>query len=103
MADGYVVLDTKVFDTVIRQSGPLVQQYREINEEYDEIVRELLDIWKGEGADAFRQDAYTVKSNISGIYDILKIMCDTLTDCRAIFGEADAALGEYNRNMSVGG
>lgn len=98
MADGYVLLDTKAFDTFISESGSLVQRYREINNEYDAIVRTLLDVWKGEGADAFRRDAFTVKGNIAGIYDILKTMCDTLTDCRQVFSEADQSLGAYNRN-----
>lgn len=98
MADGYVLLDTKVFDTFIKESSSLTARYREINQQYDDIVRTLLDIWKGQGADAFRADAYTVKNNINGIYDILKTMCDTLTDCRQVFSEADQSLGAYNRN-----
>lgn len=103
MADeGYVLLDTRVFDTFIGQTGSLVNRYREINEQYDSTVRALLDVWKGEGAEAFRTDAAAVRSNISGIYDILKIMCDTLTDCRQVISEADHSLGDYNRNPGSG-
>ena len=101
-SEGYVVLDTKVFDQFIEQSVSFEERYRAINESYDEIVRTLLANWEGEGADAFRTDANAVRSNITGIYDILKTMCDTLKDCRQVFAEADTALGEYNRNPSSG-
>ena len=94
----YVLLDTKVFDEVISRKESLIQKYDEINTTYDEIVKVLLENWQGQGADAFRSDASKVKANITGIYDILKTMCDTLTDCRQIFEECDKALGEYNRN-----
>ena len=95
---GFVVLDTRAFDAVIEKKEDLITSYAKINEEYDRIVKSLLDNWKGRGADAFQRDAQTVKTNIVGIYDILKIMCDTLTDCRKVFEECDKTLGDFNRN-----
>ena len=96
--NGYVVLDTKAFDEAIAKKQDLINSYNALNEEYDRIVGNLLSNWKGRGAAAFEKDASTVKTNIVGIFDILKTMCDTLTDCKAVFAECDAALGEYNRN-----
>ena len=96
------VLDTKAFDAFITESPNLVQRYDTLNTTYDDIVKILLNDWVGEGAEAFRIDAKKVKANITGIYDILKIMCDTLTDCRQIFEECDKSLGDYNRNPSSG-
>lgn len=99
MADrGCVVLDTRVIDAAINKKDSLISAYNRLNEEYDRIVADLLSNWKGQGASAFKRDAETVKTNIVGIFDILRTMCDTLTDCREIFAECDAALGEYNRN-----
>ncbi len=100
--NGYVVLDTRAFDDAISRKADLINSYDALNTEYDRIVTELLNNWKGKGADAFKKDAQTVKTNIVGIYDILKIMCDTLTDCRSVFAECDTALGEYNRNPESG-
>ena len=96
--NGYVVLDTKAFDKAIAKKQSLINSYNELNREYDRIVNNLMANWKGRGATAFQKDAATVKTNIVGIFDILKIMCDTLTDCKEIFAECDSALGEYNRN-----
>lgn len=95
---GYICLDTKAFDAAIAKKEHLISLYNEINEDYDRIVDNLRKNWKGRGAIAFQIDAQAVKTNIVGIFDILKIMCDTLVDCREIFRECDSALGEYNRN-----
>lgn len=96
--NGYVILDTKAFDAAIGMKDDLIRSYDALNTEYDRIVNTLMQSWKGRGATAFQRDAETVKTNINGIYDILRTMCDTLEDCRTIFAECDAALGEYNRN-----
>ena len=96
----YIKLDTRAFDKAIAQKDSLVNEYNAINTAYENAVSTLLKDWIGRGADAFKDDAKKVKENIAGIYDILKIMCDTLTDCREVFGECDRSLGEYNRNPS---
>jgi len=98
MADqGCICLDSKAFDNAIAKKDELVNTYNQLNDDYDRIVTNLLNNWKGRGADAFAEDARTVKTNIVGIFDILKTMCDTLIDCRAVFAECDTALGESNR------
>lgn len=95
---GYVALDTRAFDNAIAKKQGLINSYNALNQEYDRIVNNLMANWKGRGAKAFKKDATTVKTNIVGIFDILKTMCDTLSDCKEIFAECDTALGEYNRN-----
>lgn len=96
-----VTLDTRAFDQAIEKKDSLIKSYQELNERYDGIVSDLLSNWKGKGADAFARDAKTVRANITGIFDILKIMCDTLVDCKAIFLECDQALGTYNRDPNA--
>ena len=98
MNEEYVLLDTKVFDQFIAEKDELIARYTEIENKYKTIVETLLQDWVGEGASAFEDDAKKVKSNIAGIYDILKVMCDTLTDCRQVFGECDTKLGEINKD-----
>lgn len=97
----YVLLDTRVFDTAAEKKNQFLSTYNKINRDYEAIVIELLQNWKGRGADAFARDAGTVRANLTGIYDILKTMCDALTDCREIFDECDTALAEFNRNPEV--
>ena len=97
----YVLLDTRVFDAAVEKKAQLLSAYNKINRDYESVVKELLQNWKGHGADSFARDAGTVRANLTGIYDILKTMCDALTDCREIFAECDTALGEFNRKPDV--
>lgn len=97
-AEGFVLLDTDAIDAAISKKGDFLKRYDQINQDFDRIVETLLDNWKGRGARAFENDAYEVRTNLTGIYDILKTMCDVLTDCREIIGEIDSAIGQYNRN-----
>lgn len=96
MSEEHVLIDTALIDKAVSRKEHILSEYNAINDEYDRIIRDLLKSWQGKGADAFRRDAEKVKSNISGIYDILKIMCDTLEDCKEIIAEADTSLGNYN-------
>lgn len=57
------------------------------------------DNWKENGAKAFQEDAKRVQSNITGIGDILKTMCDMLYDCKDVFMESDQTLGKNNREI----
>ena len=94
----YNLLDTSTFETFISSQGKLRQQYSDIQTRYKQIVNELLEHWKGHGADAFREDSQKVISNLVGINDILSTMCDTLNDCYDIFSECDSSLGKNNKN-----
>ena len=96
-SEEYNVLDTRIIDSVISKREHWMQTYNEIDRNYQDAVKKLLENWQGRGADAFREDTRAVQRNISGVYDILRTMCDTLTDCRELFSERDAGLGNYNR------
>lgn len=98
----YNLLDTKTFENFIDSQNKLKERYRDICTRYDTIIRELLENWKGYGAEAFQEDSEKVKSNITGIEDILSTMCDTLRDCYEIFEECDTALGNNNREAMNG-
>ncbi|MEE0954243.1 MAG: hypothetical protein U0L49_00335 [Eubacterium sp.] len=102
MDERFQLLDTKAFDRALSKKQSLINSYDSINNEYDRIVNDLLKNWKGRGADAFKKDATTVKTNLTGIFDILKIMCDTLTDAKTVFTECDTVIGDFNRNPDSG-
>lgn len=93
----FVLLDTKAFDDFISAKDSILSKYDQLNKDYDTIVNELLANWDGYGASAFAKDIHKVKNNIVGIKEILKTMCDTLSDCRDIYGECDYSLGKANR------
>ena len=94
----FVVLDTRAFNEALTKKESLISAYDALNKEYDSIIEDLQENWKGRGAAAFQKDAQVVKTNLIDLFDILKLLCDTLEDCKEIFTECDVALGEYNRN-----
>ena len=98
MDNGYVLLDTSAFDSAIAQRERLENEYKALNDDYDRIVRELSENWRGRGADAFKKSATDIRTNIVGISDILDTMMQTLIDCREVFRDYDKKLGEYNPN-----
>lgn len=102
MSDELILLDTRAFDKALEMKDTLLKDYDAINKDFDDAVNALLKNWKGRGADAFKKDAQTVRTNIVGLNDILKTMCDMLEDCKDIFAECDSALGEFNRNPQSG-
>jgi uncharacterized protein YukE len=95
---GYNTLDTRAFDNFIYEKSSLISTYNGLCEEYNSIVSTLYDAWKGRGAEAFESDTQKVKTNLIGVQDILKTVCDILIDCRAVFGECDTSLGSLNRD-----
>jgi uncharacterized protein YukE len=90
------LLDTRALDAVKGTKDKIVGDYDQVDDEYGNIVNDLLTVWEGRGADAFRENATKAKSNIGDIYETLKTMSDTLTDCRLVIGESDNGMGEYN-------
>lgn len=95
---GLVLLDTRAFDKALALRDSILKEFDSINTRYGEIEKVLLDNWKGRGADAFRKDSNAVRTNLTGLNDIMKTMCDTLADCKDVFAQCDASLGEYNSN-----
>ena len=107
---GYNLLDSRKFDEFINARASLLSEYDSINQKFNTIVQNLanpqnpqISNWKGQGADAFIQDAQQVRTNIKGIQDILKTMCDTLIDCRTVFEECDISLGKANESTGESG
>ena len=98
----YKCLDTRVFDRCIQRKENFISRYDDIVTSYDDIVKKLGEQWKGQGADTFISDAKKVRTNITGIADILSTMCSTLQECREIIANCDKSLGDYNRDPGKG-
>ena len=94
----YHCVDTRVIDRCIEQKDSFIRRYDKIVTDYNKIVDRLSANWVGRGADAFINDARVVRTNITGIADILANMVNVLTDIRQVLGEVDHQLGESNRN-----
>ncbi len=92
----YVCIDTRVFDKCIQKKDKFIKQYAAITTRYLQILRKME--WVGEGASAFISDANKVRTNLTGIGDILSTMCNVISDCRSVIEQTDKTLGDANRN-----
>lgn len=97
-AGEYHCIDTRIMDRCIEKKDSFIARYDKIVTDYDKIVADLSGNWFGEGAHAFIEDARVVRTNITGIADILANMVNVLVDIRAVVGEVDHQLGDMNRN-----
>lgn len=99
MADetGFNYLNLAYIDDFIKQREDFTNRYNKIAEDFKNITEKLLENWAGEGADAFRADAQNVGTNLTGIGEMLGLMCDTLSDCGEVFTQVDKAIGEMNK------
>ena len=100
MADNndIIAIDSRDMDRCINMKDTFISRYDDIVTSYDEIVARLSENWKGYGAETFISDAKVVRTNITGIADILSTMCSTLQEVRVIIGEVDKQIADYNRN-----
>lgn len=94
----YNLLDVRYIDEFIDKKDAFISKYNELNKRYDKIISQLLEHWKGYGAESFEEDTKKVKENITGIEETLKVMCDTLQDCKSIFEETDKKLKTINED-----
>ena len=94
----FKLLDTSSFDNFINNKNKFIDTYESIQKDYIKIVDELMENWKGKGAEAFYKDAMEIKTNISNIGEILQTMCDMLIDCKKIYEECDKSIKEVNKN-----
>lgn len=92
----YHCIDTRVMDRCMQKKDEFIRRYAAITTRYDAIMKKIE--WYGEGANAFIDDANKVRTNLTGIGDILSTMCNVLKDCRTIVEEVDKSLAESNRN-----
>lgn len=94
----YHCIDTRVMDNCINKRESFISRYDEIVTFYDEIIKGLEGNWEGKGADTFFSDAKEIRTNITGIADILAHMCNALRDCRDVVADCDSSLADLNRN-----
>lgn len=100
-AGGACILhDTAIIKAEMAKKEYFLQRYNDIQSEYSRIIKILLENWKGEGADSFKEDTDIIGKNILNLFEILKAMSDTLTDCVSLLEEKSKALSDYNANPS---
>ena len=84
-------------------SAEVIAEFNSIRDEFDSINSTLLGKWRGEGANAYRNETDHILENIGGIKEILdSINNSVVKDIKDSYLELDNALCEFNRNPQSG-
>lgn len=100
MADGgFVSADIDKIAEFERKSQEAITEFNAIKTKFDDINAKLLGKWKGEGADAYKQETDHILENIGGIKDILDgINNGVVKDIKDSYLSLDEELAEFNKN-----
>lgn len=99
MNTGFVSADIEKLVQFEKDSADAIKEFNEIKTDFESINSNLLGIWEGKGADAYRIETDHILENIGGIEDVLKgINEGVLKDIKNCYLKLDDELGELNRN-----
>lgn len=102
-SSGFVLADIVKISQFEQKSQEAIAEFDAIKEKFNEINATLLSKWKGEGADAYKQETDHILENIGGIKDVLDAINNgVVKDIKDSYLQLDAELGEFNRNPQSG-
>lgn len=95
----FVSADITAIARFMDQSPEVIEEFGRIKKKFEDINKELLKKWKGEGADAYKYETDHILENIGGIKDVLDgINNSAIKSIRDEYSKLDEELGEFNRN-----
>ena len=95
----FVSADITAIAKFMDQSPDVIKEFGRIKTKFEDINKELLRHWKGEGADAYKYETDHILENIGGIKDVLDgINNSAIKSIRDEYSKLDEELGEFNRN-----
>ena len=101
MATGFNSADIEQLTTFEKDSADAITEFDAIKAKFEEINTTLLNKWKGEGADAYKQETDHILENIGGIKDVLdSINNSAVKSIRDEYSKLDEKLAEFNKNPS---
>lgn len=104
MADGaFVSADIAKISKFMSDSEEAITEFDAIKEEFNSINSTLLNKWKGEGADAYKNETDHILENIGGVKDVLdSINNGAVKSIKDEYTNLDNQLAEFNRNPQSG-
>lgn len=101
MASTFVSADIGAISKFMSDSEDAIREFDSIKEKFEDINTTLLNKWKGEGADAYKQETDHILENIGGIKDVLDgINNGAVKSIKDEYTNLDNQLAEFNLNPS---
>ena len=101
MANDFISADTSIISKFKSDSADAIETFDSIKEGFDSINKELLKVWKGKGADAYRKETDHILENVGGIKDVLDAINEgAVGSVWEEYSKLDEELAEFNKNPS---
>ncbi len=95
----FVSADTTKIAEFETQSAEAVKEFNSIKEEFRRINSDLLTLYRGVGADAYKDEADNILEKIQDIAGTLSEISESMKCIRSTYSELDEQLAEYNRSL----
>ena len=91
----FVSADTTKIAEFEKQGKEAIKEFNKIKEEYGD----LLAVYKGVGADAYKYETDNILEKIGSVEDVLNAITESMSGIRSTYSEFDDELGESNRSL----
>lgn len=100
MADSaFVSADTIKIGEFEKESAEVIKEFDDIKREFERINRDLINSWKGVGADAYKYETDHILEKIGSVKDVLDAINEsTVKGIRETYSQFDEEMGEFNKN-----
>ena len=95
----FISADTTKIADFESKSAEVIEEFDNIKKEFHEINKELLNTWKGSGANAYKYETDHILEKIGSIADVLNAINEgAVKSIRDTYSEFDEELGKFNKN-----
>ena len=95
----FISADTTKIAEFETQSTEAVKEFNSIKEEFRRINGDLLTLYRGVGADAYKDETDNILDKIQSIADTLNAISESMKCIRSTYSDLDEQLAEYNRSL----
>ena len=96
---GFISADIAAIAEFLKRSEAAIKEFDSIKKDFNDINKELLKKWKGDGADTYKYETDHILENIGGIKDVLDCINNgAIKDIREMYSKLDEDLAEFNKN-----
>ncbi len=95
----FVSADTTKIAEFEKQGKEAIKEFNKIKEEFGRINGDLLAVYKGVGADAYKYETDNILEKIGSVKDVLNAITESMSGIRSTYSEFDDELGESNRSL----
>lgn len=97
----FISADTTKIAEFEEKSPEIIKEFEAIKQEFQRINSELLSVWKGVGAKAYKYETDSILEKVGSVEDVLNAINESVVkDVRSTYSSFDEEMGAFNMNPS---